>query len=183
MKWVTKAPVYVVTDAEFKVYAQAFMTDLKSWQVKGKRDETQKQWNAQIEKILNEADVYGAPGLKVVYKLAEGAAALMRITELSDSVKIEDLAAHVGAKGGGEILVEWAVDYAQQSGKQGVVTLTDMAPEGYYKALGFEYEAAPKMKLVPGDKPAIWTRLEGEWKLAKYIGPDGSKSQFLDSVT
>jgi len=183
MRWVNKPPVYVVTDQEFATYAEAYMEDLKSWKAKGKKDDEQRAWNDDIQRRINEADVYGQPGVKVVYKLASGPAALMRLSVKDDSVKIEDLSAHKGAEGSGVVMVEWAVNYSQREGKGGLLSLYDASNSpGYYAGVyGFETVDGGTMKLDPAKKPELWVRLNDTWKLKKYVTAEGKdKFQFLE---
>ncbi len=180
MRWVTRAPVYEVDDAQFELDARQLIKNVEKWQTKSDAG-WRKEWNADLEKILNEANVYKRRGddlIKLVYRLAEGPVALMILRSLPDCFKIEDLAAHAGAKGGGVIMVEWAVTHSETNGKNGIVKLIDAAPEGYYTAMGFEDVVHPEMRLVPRNKPDLWTLIEGEWKLKKYL----ATPNFLEAI-
>jgi N-acetylglutamate synthase-like GNAT family acetyltransferase len=189
MRWINEAPVREVSAQEFARLANVFIEDLEgNWMVDKKvvkaletEDDRKraKKWNRRVESSIAEADVYGQDGRKFAYLVDGKAVALMRVRQEADSLKVEDLSAHPGSQGAGEIMIEKAVNVSEECGKRGLVTLFAAGDSGgFYEKLGFESIDNAKLRLRPSGAKE-WVRLsDGKWRLKKYP----SEMPFVDGV-
>jgi len=191
MRWITKAPVYVVDKNDFESLCRTLKENIKYWKYgvvstgkgKNKPNPDVKKWNADVVRRADMADeMWGHEGIRAVYKLTEGPVAAMVMKSQDRDIRVEYLVSHIGAKNGGDILLEWAVNYSQDNGKNGILTLFDATGTDYYKNLGFDPVSddpgEKEMRLDPRAKSDKWVQVaEGEWKLTAFAA-----KQYLESA-
>jgi GNAT superfamily N-acetyltransferase len=126
---------------------------------------------------LNRVDPHLARNVPVrsfVYMLAGRPVGLLQFQEVEDirsshcALRLSCLATHPGSKGGGSILIEYAVNLAEERGFQGRLHLApEEAWQANLEAKGFSDEEFILHVLTPSESDK-WVRVGDEWRLKKH---------------
>ena len=182
--WVNLPPVRKLDRSEFAACGVWLTDQIKDWKVAAGTGDAN-DWNSKLNVAIGRAEVvecYNGATFTYIdayaYFYAGKPVALMTINndESKDTLYIEDLVSHPGAKNGGDIMIEYAANISEQRGFGGKLKLSAVGGSGaFYRTVGFVGDGV--MTLDPATQPDLWENRGGHWYLnAVWQGRDAART-------